>query len=188
MKELAPGIVLFDNVFPDAMDYVNKINNEKVLWRQAEVLLDQGVNESGTNYKARDTDIILLPHHTDSGNSILNQFTRQFHENMTPFLEKYKELYAAQTNDFENPQLLRYKENQMFHDHIDDHPFFTRRISLTFYINDDYEGGDIEFSRFDLRIKAKANQMLMFPSNYVYNHRVYPVVSGTRYVVIQWMA
>jgi predicted 2-oxoglutarate/Fe(II)-dependent dioxygenase YbiX len=57
---------------------------------------------------------------------------------------------------------------------------------MSFYLNDEYEGGEIEFSRFGLNVKPKANQAIFFPSNYVYNHTVHPVTSGTRYAVVGW--
>ena len=103
-------------------------------------------------------------------------------------LDQYMDHYYAKIEKFESPQLLRYGKEQMFHDHIDDHPFFTRRISLTYYLNDDYEGGDVEFKRHGLRFKAKKNDLLIFPSNFIYNHQVHPVTDGLRYVVVQWMA
>jgi predicted 2-oxoglutarate/Fe(II)-dependent dioxygenase YbiX len=92
--------------------------------------------------------------------------------------------YFAKIEKFENPQLLRYGKNQQFHDHIDDHPFFTRRISLTYYLNDEYEGGDVEFSRYGLRFKAKKGDLLIFPSNFMYPHRSLPVIEGTKYSLV----
>ena len=186
--ELATGIVAYDNVFIDAIKYIDKINENGISWRSAEVLVNQDENVSGTNYKARDTDLIMLQHHTNTDESILGLFTKEFHEALKPCLDDYINSYGAKIEKFENPQLLRYGKEQMFHDHVDDHPFFTRRISLTFYLNDNYEGGDVEFSKFNLRFKAKANQLLIFPSNYIYNHRVYAVTDGLRYVIVQWMA
>jgi len=188
MKELAPGIVVFENVFPESMDYIAKIEEAGVSWRAAEVLVDESQYESGTNTKARDTDLIMLPHHTTEDDGILNEFTKEFHARMKPCLDQYLAVYYAKIEKFENPQLLRYGKEQKFHDHIDDHPFFTRRISLTYYLNDDYEGGDVEFNRHGLRFKAKKNDLLIFPSNFMYNHQVYPVTDGLRYVVVQWMA
>lgn len=190
MLELAPGIVIFDNVFLEAKNFIDRIEEKNTFWRPAEVLVNQNENTSGTNYLARDTDTIILPHHTEvSGdNSLLLHFTKKFHASIQPCLDQYLRHYAAKIEKFENPQLLRYGKGQKFHDHIDDHPFFTRRISMTFYINDDYEGGDIEFSRFNLRVKAKANQLLVFPSNFIYNHQVHPVTSNLRYVIVQWIA
>jgi hypothetical protein len=188
MKELATGIAVFENVFPDSMEYIKRIQEKNISWNPAEVLVNQDKHESGTNYKARDTDLIMLPHHTDNNPGILQDFTREFHKNIKPCLDEYMSYYAAKIERFENPQLLRYGKEQKFHDHIDDHPFFTRRISLTYYLNDNYEGGDVEFKRHGLRFKAQKNQLLIFPSNFVYNHEVYPVTEGLRYVVVQWMA
>jgi predicted 2-oxoglutarate/Fe(II)-dependent dioxygenase YbiX len=188
MKELAPGIVVFENIFPESMDYIAKIEQAGISWRAAEVLVNPNEHVSGTDTKARDTDLIMLPHHTDSQDSVLNEFTKEFHARMKPCLDQYMAAYYAKIEKFENPQLLRYGKEQKFHDHIDDHPFFTRRISLTYYLNDEYEGGDVEFNRHGLRFKAKKNDLLIFPSNFIYNHQVHPVTDGLRYVVVQWMA
>jgi len=188
MKELAPGIAVFENVFSESMKYIEQINEQGISWRSAEVLVNENQHESGTNTKARDTDLIMLPHHTSEESGILSDFTREFHKEMKVCLDQYMDNYYAKIEKFESPQLLRYGKEQMFHDHIDDHPFFTRRISLTYYLNDDYEGGDVEFKRHGLRFKAKKNDLLIFPSNFIYNHQVHPVTEGLRYVVVQWMA
>ncbi len=189
INELAPGIVVFENVFQNSMDYVQEIeNNYQSRWRPAEVLVNQDENKSGTNYNARNTDIIGLPHHSDKNDDLFSRLSKDFYNNINPHVKTYLQHYSAKIEKHEPPQLLRYGKDQRFHDHIDDHPFFTRRISLTYYLNDDYEGGDVEFKRFGLRFKAQKNQLLIFPSNFIYNHEVYPVTDGLRYVIVQWMA
>ena len=188
VKELAPGIVVFEKIFTNSMEYIKRIQDSKISWREAEVLVNENEHVSGTNHKARDTDLIMLPHHEANDDGILTEFTKEFHKNMKPCLEQYLNAYYAKIETFENPQLLRYGKEQKFHDHIDDHPFFTRRISLTYYLNEDYEGGDVSFKRFGLRFKAEKNNLLIFPSNFIYNHEVHPVTDGLRYVVVQWMA
>ena len=188
MKELAPGIVVFENIFTDSLDYLNNIEKQNVFWQPAEVLINEEKNQSGTNYKARDTDIIMLPHHASQEVGVLSEFSKEFHNQIKPSLDQYLSYYYAKIEKLEPPQLLRYGKGQKFHDHIDDHPFFTRRISLTYYLNDNYDGGDVEFKRFNLRFKAKKNNLLIFPSNFIYNHEVHPVTNGLRYVVVQWMA
>ena len=188
MKELAPGIVVFENVFPNSMEYITRIEEQGISWRPAEVLVNQDEYESGTNTKARDTDLIMLPHHDSQEIGTLAELTKEFHNNLKPCLDQYMATYFAKIENFEAPQLLRYGKEQKFHDHIDDHPFFTRRISLTYYLNDEYDGGDVSFNRFGLRFKAKKNDLLIFPSNFIYNHEVHPVTDGLRYVMVQWMA
>jgi predicted 2-oxoglutarate/Fe(II)-dependent dioxygenase YbiX len=56
------------------------------------------------------------------------------------------------------------------------------KITIIYYINDDFEGGHIEFPYEDqgLIIKPKANSVLIFPSSFV--HGVLPVTSGNRYM------
>lgn len=188
MKELAPGIAVFDNVFTNSMQYIDKIKESGISWMPAEVLVNEKEHESGTNFKARDTDLIMLPHHATEEVGILADLSREFHKEMKVCLDQYTDHYYAKIEKFEAPQLLRYGKGQMFHDHIDDHPFFTRRISLTYYLNDDYEGGDVEFTRHGIRFKAEKHQLLIFPSNFIYNHQVKPVVSGLRHVIVQWIA
>jgi hypothetical protein len=182
MKELAPGIVVFDNIFPDSMDFIKEIARQDIQWRPAEVGIDD--KTSGVKTSARDTDIIVLQDTPD----ILGDLTRSFRSHMMPCLIEYRNLYGAGIEEYQDPQLLRYGLGQKFIDHIDDSPRLTRRISLTYYLNDDYEGGDVEFRRFGLRFKAQKNQLLLFPSNFVYNHQVHPVTDGLRYVIVQWMA
>ena len=186
MNHLALGIATFDNVFPESMDYIKRIQDENIQWRSAEVLVNEDENVSGTNYKARDTDLIVLPHHEDNAEGTLAEFTQKFHAAMKPCLDEYINFYYPRIQKFENPQLLRYGSEQKFHDHVDDHPFFTRRLSLTYYLNDDYEGGDVEFKRHNLRFKANKNQLLLFPSNFLYPHRVDMVTKGTRYSYVSW--
>jgi hypothetical protein len=187
MKELAPGIVIFEDIFPDSMEYLKKIEESGSSWIPAGVLLtNEPGNKVGTDYKSRDTDLVILPDHTDDSNNPLANFTRAFHESMKPCLDEYISVYGAVIEHIQAPQLLRYGKEQKFHNHVDDHPLFTRRISMTYYLNDDYEGGDVEFSKYGLRFKAKKNNLLIFPSNFMYNHAVHPVTDGLRYVVVQW--
>lgn len=186
MYEIAPGIVLFNNVFSDCMKYIDEIENSDIEWRKAEVLVDS--ESTGVDTYARDTDMIILNHHLSVDDSPLGKLTKEFHKNLQICLKEYLKEYHLDIETFEKPQLLRYGIGQRFYDHIDDHQLFPRRISVTFYFNDNYEGGEIEFPRFNIRVKANANQLLMFPSNHVYNHTVHPVTNGTRYVLVQWMA
>jgi hypothetical protein len=52
------------------------------------------------------------------------------------------------------------------------------------YLNDDYEGGELYFPRFDLTIKPKQGDVLVFPSTYIYEHASLPMKSGTKYSVV----
>lgn len=56
--------------------------------------------------------------------------------------------------------------------------------SMLFYINDDYEGGELYFPALDLEYKPKAGDFITFPSYEKYTHGVRHVLSGSdRYVL-----
>lgn len=55
--------------------------------------------------------------------------------------------------------------------------------SSVFYINDDYEGGEIFFPDYNLEIKPKPGSVVFFPSNSKYIHCVKKIIKGDRYAV-----
>ena len=51
------------------------------------------------------------------------------------------------------------------------------------YLNDDYEGGEIFFPDYNLKIKPKKNELIFFPGTYYYMHGVRKLLSGNRFVM-----
>lgn len=68
--------------------------------------------------------------------------------------------------------------------HADHGPTYVTTVSIVVYLNDDYEGGEIWFPRFDLSIKPKAGDIVVFPSTYIYEHASQDMISGTKYSVV----
>jgi len=59
-------------------------------------------------------------------------------------------------------------------------------LSVLGVLNDNYKGG--EFIMFDdMKYEMKQGDILIFPSNFLYPHRVEPVKKGTRYSFISWV-
>jgi hypothetical protein len=58
-------------------------------------------------------------------------------------------------------------------------------LSVLTLLNEDYEGG--EFYMHDKIIKLKKGDVLVFPSNFLYPHKVEPVIKGSRYSMISWV-
>ena len=69
-----------------------------------------------------------------------------------------------------------------------DHPTKYRTYSAIFYINDDYEGGEIYFPNWDIEIKPKTGSLVIFPSNEEYIHGVKEVKNLNRYSIAVWYA
>jgi hypothetical protein len=104
-------------------------------------------------------------------------------------VENYKEIFKIE-QEIKNTEpytLLRYSGGEQYGFHYDGGTGSKRSISVLIYLNDDYEGGEIEFPNFNLKIKPKAGTLMLFPSNYAYGHIAHPVTSGTKYVVVTWL-
>ena len=69
-----------------------------------------------------------------------------------------------------------------------DHPTKYRTYSAIFYINDDYDGGEIYFPNWDIEIKPKAGSLVIFPSNDEYVHGVKEIKNLNRYSIAIWYA
>lgn len=190
-KELAPGIVVYSDILPDPDLFIQEIEDsvedQIVSWSSA------GVN-SGINKKLRDTDNIPVPYldkinllEETQHNFFIKNISTIFNLNFNKFEKDYMDSFGVWFKSHEQYDILKYGTDQKFTNHIDDHPDYPRRISCVYYFNDNYEGGEIYFSKFNLRYKPNKNELLFFPSTYVYNHEVLPVTKGFRYAVVWWL-
>ena len=87
----------------------------------------------------------------------------------------------------------RYKETRKMAEHCDHiHSLFDGErkgipiLSVLGSLNDDYTGGELVFFG-DQTIKFGKGDLLIFPSNFLYPHRVEPITSGTRWSYISWV-
>ena len=94
---------------------------------------------------------------------------------------------------YTDPRFNKYDEDKKMALHCDHiHSMFDGErkgipiLSVLGVLNDDYKGG--EFIMFDdTEIKFDKGDILVFPSLFLYPHKVEPVKSGTRYSFISWV-
>jgi hypothetical protein len=195
-KEIAPGIVVYDNVILDSKNLYSDIEEGMISagldWNMASV---KESSEPKVNTKTRDTSIFAVQYKGKIENSILESVKQTFLINLNnlffksfdPVEKDYLSSYGISTDWHDSYSVLKYGVGQQFTNHIDDHPEYHRRVSTVYYLNNNYIGGEINFPRFDITFKPKENQMIIFPSTYVYNHSVSPVTEGIRYSVVSWL-
>jgi hypothetical protein len=98
----------------------------------------------------------------------------------------YRVIYDLPLNENEPYGLLKYANNAEYRTHWDSGPQNGRVVSLVAYLNDNYEGGELEFPSFGYTYKPQAGSVILFPSNYIYKHSAAPVTSGTKYSLVTW--
>ena len=102
---------------------------------------------------------------------------------------KYKEIHKIDCYPRMIRELgvLKYESGGFYKYHTDTHTDFPRQISTITLLNNDYEGGEIEFVNFGIKIKPEPGMLVLFPSDYAYAHVAHPVHSGTKYAIVTWM-
>lgn len=86
------------------------------------------------------------------------------------------------SDDFLSQYLLtKWSKGSKMLPHVDTDAQKHQHIVCMYYINDDYDGGEIVFPDYDLTIKPKSNSLIMFPGNENYVHGVLEVSEGFRY-------
>lgn len=198
-EEIAPGILVHNDVIPNEIfntlltDIEEGMTSARLEWTAAHV--QEGQNPDSTlNTKTRDTSTISVPYspiplnnYDDLVSSFHTSLSNIFLEHLVPLEKNYQNQYGVNCSWHDSYQILKYGVGQKFVNHIDDHTDHHRRISTLYYLNDNYSGGQIIFPRFGISFKPKPNQMVIFPSNFVYNHSVLPVTEGVRYAVVSWL-
>ena len=101
-----------------------------------------------------------------------------------PWFDKYQ--------GYSHVRFNKYAENKKMALHADHiHSMFDGErkgipiLSVLGVLNDDYEGG--EFVLIDDKINLSKGDIIVFPSNFMYPHKVEPVTKGTRYSYISWI-
>ncbi len=102
-----------------------------------------------------------------------------------PNVDDYGYYWGVGINYYEAFNFVKYDgAGTHFKVHADHGPAYVTTVSVVAYINDDYEGGEIYFPRFNLTIKPGKGDIVVFPSTYVYEHASNDMISGTKYAIV----
>ena len=116
--------------------------------------------------------------------NIHNQFYTMLLATTIPYAEKFG---ISEGLWHEEYNMLRYSGGDHYKAHYDSNTSIGRAISAICYLNDDYEGGELEFVNFGITIKPEKGTLILFPSNYAYTHIAHPVTKGTKYALVTWI-
>lgn len=203
---LAPGITLYEDVLSDS-DYqkvLSLIHDRTMHWTMGIIVKSRDPEENTDstegklNLKIRDCGSIAMPYERDDvenfiGDQWMVQTQQKIHDIILPVFTNIEDDYMV---DFgikkrswhSRLEILKYDVGQFFENHIDTVPGILRTVSMVMYLNDDYSGGELIFPRFNLTIKPPKNCMIVFPSNYVYNHSAEKVTAGSKLAIASFMS
>lgn len=109
--------------------------------------------------------------------------------------------YRVRVRAAEAPHILHYGTGGHYIAHVDAETLYKddeglelwektldRDLSVVYFLNDDFVGGELVFPALDLVITPAAGTMVCFPSDHNYIHGVNAVTAGHRYTLVTWLA
>ena len=195
-KIVAPGIMLFENIVDDYKELVQEIesvtscSSKVIRWKRATVgsaVQGAAKSEARTNSSVHlQADWATLDNpDLAAGGKLAVKLLNNIQDAYNLYKVQYPNVNSAELSIA--PIILKYQTGQEYKMHADAGGGNDRVLSLVWYVNDEYEGGEIEFPYFNYKLKPPANSILFFPSNYIYAHIANPVKEGTKYAVVMWI-
>lgn len=183
MNHLHDYIVILNNIIPHSL--CDTILNE---YANTNEWTSTAIGDGKPNHKIRNCDTIQIsqPFVIQNNNNRF-KIDQDLFQVVAKCIAEYNQMFKhSKIQEDTGYELLRYKENGFYIQHVDSFLQAPRLVTASLYLNDDYKGG--EFAFFDRQLKYKLNKgdVLMFPSTFMYPHEVMPVTQGTRYSIVTW--
>ena len=138
-------------------------------------------------------DVIGGTQFTDEIHEINQFIIDELHSSILEYVEGLKFKWFDEWQGYNVIKFIRYLPGQTMENHCDHiHSMFDGErkgipiLSIIGILNDDYEGGELIMFE-DKIIHTKKGDLLIFPSNFLYPHRIAPVTKGTRYSYVSWV-
>ena len=198
-QDLGNGIWVYKGVIKKEFDVINVLENtlgsvagygelssegKRYHWMPAYVGYQQLMPEyrDCNDFKFKKTDI---EQDTSEDSLKLQALWQDLYDVKLPVVEDYSRMYNINNLKYwEAFNFIKYGPGQHFMEHHDHGFSYNCTVSLVSYINDDYEGGELFFRLQNLKVKAEAGDLFIFPSNFMYPHQAMPVTSGTKYSIV----
>ena len=192
-KDLHNYIRVFQEALPEKI-YNNfvKICKDHNSWEDASIVNDS-LGSQAVKKQERDTKRWGL---NNMGNKSLTEvhwanFLKAFFKDG---INEYLDLcgYPEAKDGFRilDIQVLKYKEGGHYIFHIDHGMCTPRTFSCIYFVNDDYEDGNLIFelpqNSETVKVEVKKDRLLVWPSNFLYPHKVEPVTKGVKFSVVSW--
>lgn len=191
-EDFGNGIICYRNVIKSEIDVIGRLeanlkpegDTTGYSWLPAYVGYKQLMPSyrDCNDFKFKKTD---LQHDHSPVSLNLQALWQDVYDAQFPAVEDYrKQFNIMDLKYWEAFNFIKYGPGQHFQEHHDHGFSYNCTVSLVAYPNDDYEGGELYFRLQNLKIKPKAGDLYIFPSNYMYPHVAMPVSSGTKYSIV----
>ncbi len=188
VDQVGPGIFVYRDLVPKhSIDKVEEVlNDSSNMYFYQEAMVGYGMKmpeyRDCFDFKYKRSDI---EHDNSDSGEKLKSLWQELYDLKLPAVKNYcRSFNIGEVRYWEAMNFVKYGPGQHFQEHTDHGYSYNCVVSLVGYPNDDYEGGELEFRLQKLKIKPRAGDLFVFPSNFMYPHKSLPVVSGTKYSIV----
>ena len=180
--ELAPKVFVYSDVIPGAeqlIPYIEQVAGAgMVVWEKTKL--------SGSFV---DTMIFDYPETLKDPNDLEILFDERMSIVLAGFIGFAESDYVKEneiTDSLKHDKflLMKYEEEAEFSLSGKDDD---GHLNIMYYLNDDYNGGAIEFTGLGITYQPKANDVIIFPAEKGFEYKVTRLTSGTKYAAISYL-
>lgn len=117
------------------------------------------------------------------GRPELGEFEEKFLLIFQDVLTRYNQVVRTIANGDTGFTLIKYRTGDACSEHVDQVPHEIRVCTAIYYINDDYDGGELVFPEQGLEFKPRPGEVIVIPATDEFPHEVRPITKGNRYAV-----
>jgi predicted 2-oxoglutarate/Fe(II)-dependent dioxygenase YbiX len=160
--------------------------------KKSEWKLHRFYNYKTNSYKSYKNELSVTYLNTE----IRKEFNRKLWQAIHQYIIKdFKDfsLWWSQWKGFTEVRFNKYNKTTEMKKHCDHiHTMFDGQrkgiptLSIVGCLNNNYKGGDFIMWEKE-KIKISVGSIMIFPSNFMYPHKVTPIIEGTRYSFVSWV-
>ena len=173
-------IKVYDNVLSEekCLHYINLIENTE---RQPGKFVAEDGRHTTTNNEVKDSEDMYISWTVPEELPFLMQLTMDL---ITRYEKDTNSYIPCESVEPFIGRVYREKQGHYI-THIDcaSPATYSRMLTILFYLNDIYEGGELVFEKHDLSVQPRVGRVVLFPSYWMYNHAAKPSLKGDRYIM-----
>lgn len=190
ISDLGNGILVYHDALPKDLNIINRlegvVSDKSNPYNYSEAMVGYGMRmpeyRDCFDIKFKKTDI--EHDKSDASVSLQSLWEDVYYRKLQAVKDYTKRFNVGELRYWEALNFVKYGPGQHFQEHTDHGFSYNCVVSLVGYVNDDYDGGEIFFRIQGVKIKPKAGDLFIFPSNFMYPHQAMPVHSGTKYSIV----
>jgi hypothetical protein len=190
VEDLGSGIIVYHDVLPPSMNIVERLeevlDSDSNFYKYEEAMVGYGTKmpeyRDCYDFKYKKSDIM---HDQSPASKKLQDLWQELYDRKVAAVKDYSRRFnIGELRYWEAMNFVKYGPGQHFQEHSDHGYSYNCVVSLVAYPTDNYTGGELEFRLQKLKIKPRAGDLFIFPSNYMYPHKSLPVLSGVKHSIV----